>query len=562
MKPTAVEIDQKLREDFRRRLREFGQESATNDPVLAVLFRSFAKQLESLYSDVDHMRLALLDELVDGLGFEKRFARPAQTVVRFNLNDKTVHIPAGTELTGQAAAGQKLTFLTDAGIAVSAARIAFGLTYQSETLRLIPGIEMPEEILAAQPGLDGVHADLGPHSAIYIAIENLAPEHLSNHGLFFQLSSEAVQLRRAIRMESWCLVGPTGRFSAQGIMRPRAANAGQLELAWLSETAGETASAAETSGSEAPDLPDGFYEGRNFVLPTVPQSRRFTCLLPQAMQTPMERIFDRGKHVLQQPRAWLRIALPGAMSDLHTGIASIFLHTVTASNVECLNQTIYFEKQGTSIPVGNNGSSSRFIVAPLSIVGEQGFSYVPSFTPSAEPSIGRYRIKDGRIILTPGRRPGDIEEKYANLRIWVSAGKLGNSVEPGALRTFMRMAPVPGLSLLNLTAAAGGIDDEEYSDARTRFAAALMSRGRVVTRTDLTHAVRSFDRRVKEVKVEADLGRTNDGIQRVYHITIVLDRNAFTDPEEEGRVLREEVSNYLEQRILFDLKLVVELEWV
>src|SRR5262249_28164412 len=98
MKPTAAEIDQKLREDFRRRLREFGQESATTDPILAVLFWSFAKQLESLYSDVDRMRLALLNELVDGLGFEKRLARPAQTVMRFDLKEKTVFIPAGTEL--------------------------------------------------------------------------------------------------------------------------------------------------------------------------------------------------------------------------------------------------------------------------------------------------------------------------------------------------------------------------------------------------------------------------------------------------------------------------------
>jgi hypothetical protein len=560
MKPTAVEIDQKLREDFRRRLREFGEESATTDPVLSVVFRSFAKQLETLYSDVDHIRLALLDELVDGLGFEKRFARPSQTVVRFKLNEKTVHVPAGTELSGQAAAGQKLSFLTDGGIMVSSARIAFGLTYQAATLRLISGIEMPEDIAAAQPSLDGIHADLGPHAAIYLAIDNLAPEHLSNHGLFFQISSEAIQLSRSLLTESWCLANSNGGFSADGIMRPRFANAGLLQLAWLNSEMAP--GSAEASGSEFPDLPGGFYGGRNVLLPPVPLGKRFTCQAPQGMKVVLDRLFDRGKQVLQQPRAWLRIGLPGTMSDLHTGIASVFLHAVTASNVECLNETIYFEKQGTSIPIGNSGSSSRFVVAPLSIVGERGIPYVPSFTPSVEPWIGRYRLKDGRVILTPGRQADDIQDKYANLRIWVSAGKLGNSVEAGSLRTFMRTAPIPGLSLVNLTKAAGGIDDEDYSDARMRFAAALLSRDRVVTRTDLVQAVRSFDRRVKDVRIDADLERTNEGIERVHCVTAVLERSAFIDPEEEGRVLQNELRDYLEQRVLFDIKLVAELEWV
>src|SRR5579872_4050834 len=82
--PSAVEIDKKLRDDFRRRVKDFGITAEVTDPVLAVLFRTFAQQLETLYSETDRIRLALLDELMANLGMEPRMARPAQTLVRFD----------------------------------------------------------------------------------------------------------------------------------------------------------------------------------------------------------------------------------------------------------------------------------------------------------------------------------------------------------------------------------------------------------------------------------------------------------------------------------------------
>src|SRR5215469_2558545 len=83
---SAIEIDKKLRDDFRRRLKDFGISAELTDPVLAVLFRTFAQQLETLYSETDRIRLVLLDELLTNLGLEERMARPAQTVVRFLLS--------------------------------------------------------------------------------------------------------------------------------------------------------------------------------------------------------------------------------------------------------------------------------------------------------------------------------------------------------------------------------------------------------------------------------------------------------------------------------------------
>src|SRR5437016_13879579 len=99
-KASATEIDKKLRDDFRRRLKDFGVSAEVTDPVLAVLFRTFAGQLEVLYSETEHIRLALLDELITSLGFQRRTARPAQTIVGF-LAERSSHLlDFGTELMG------------------------------------------------------------------------------------------------------------------------------------------------------------------------------------------------------------------------------------------------------------------------------------------------------------------------------------------------------------------------------------------------------------------------------------------------------------------------------
>src|SRR5229473_1988642 len=95
---SASEIDTKLRDDFRRRLKDFGYPADVTDPILAILFRTFAQQLASLYEETDRIRLVLLDELIANLGIEPRMARPAQTVVRFLIEHGSTILPAGTEL--------------------------------------------------------------------------------------------------------------------------------------------------------------------------------------------------------------------------------------------------------------------------------------------------------------------------------------------------------------------------------------------------------------------------------------------------------------------------------
>ena len=230
---TAVEIDRKLREDFRKRLKEYGVSTDVTDPMLAVLFRTFAQQLEVLYSDTERIRLALLDELIGGLGLEKRMARPAQAIIRLSGANNTQLIEAGSSLLGEATTGGKLAFATDATIQVSNARICFGATYEDGQLRLMPGIEMPERFASARPSLEPVKVNLGPHPAIYLAIDPPANGSLSGHSFHFDLTPDAREVQRALEQETWCLCAASGEFSANGILRPCGGNAGVRELRWL-----------------------------------------------------------------------------------------------------------------------------------------------------------------------------------------------------------------------------------------------------------------------------------------------------------------------------------------
>jgi len=560
-KPTAVDIDRKLRDDFRRRLRDFGISAEATDPILAVLFRTLGGQLEELYSASDRIRLALLDELISGLGIEARRARAAQTVVRFLTGGSAEPVEAGTELIGEADTGDRLTFTTDVTINVSPARLAMVATYQNGELRLLPGFEMPDEIQSARPSLEPVRANLGAHPAIYLAIENLPEHHLSRHGVFIELGPDSSAVQRALHTEPWCLAANEGDLGATGILRPERTNAGIRELKWLVPERAKQADNSGKSEIEVADLPDGFYAGRVFVFPTIPASRRFLCGVPKAMQSAFQRVFGpETDKVLGQERAWVRISLPQNVPELHTAITNISLHAVTASNAECFNETINFETHGHSVPISREAGTSKYLVAPLSVFGETGGAYLPPFEPSADLDVGRYAIHNGRIQLDSAKQNGIDADTYANLRLWLTAGTVGNRVGPGQIQAFLKKGQARGLRIINPTAAAGGTDGEDLEQAQRRFAAALMSRDRIVTRADLETVVKSFDRRISNVSLALGLDRTDQGMQRVQKVRCRVDREEFVDPDEEIPILTQELRDHLEQRFLYDVAVSLKVE--
>ena len=556
---SALEIDRKLHQDFRRRLKDYGISAEATDPVLAVIFRTFAQEIEKIYLEAGRIRTSLLDEFLSGLQIEPRKPRPAQSVVRFFPNSKTsVLFPAGTELEAVAGTGERITFLNDAAVRVSNARIALAATYQDGFIQLLPGIEMPDALHAAHPSLDPIPARLGPQPALYLAIEDLPSTHLGRHSFFFEFGPDSHRILQALLSEPWCIAGSGGDFSSAGMLRPRRGNGGIRLLQWLVPAEKRD----DAMSQEAPELADGFFSGRVFVLPDIAEDRQFFCICPRGMPEALTRIFGReSNRVLATPRAWVRISFPPGLPSLHTGICGIALHAVTVSNVECFNQTIHFSSQGTSIPISREGGAKRHLVSPLAVLGESNSQYLHELEPSSDESVGRYAVRHGRIELRPAKKTDGSQEDYVNVRVWVTDGAIGNAVAPGQITCFRKAGMFDMLRVANPVPAAGGTDGEGFAEARARFAQALLSRDRIVTEADLLAALRAFDRRILDAKIHATLSRNSHGLERVHQVTAMLDRDGFVEPSIEVPLLQQELDNHLQGRFVHGIRLQLVFEW-
>lgn len=557
--PTILEIDHKLREDFRRRLKDFGISIDVLDPVLAVIFRTFAHQIETVYANTGRIRERLLDELISGIKLPSRHAHPAQTVVRFiSKGPHAKMLRAGTELNAKASSGERLSFATDVSIELSPAQIALALVYQEQQLQLLPGVDLSEQFAAHRPSYDPVRVNLGPQPAIFLAVENLGPGHLSHHGLFFDLSAGAYSIQQGLASEPWWFFDTEGELGNEGLMRPRRVNRGVRLLEWQ-----VSSSHSAQRGEGFPDLTDGFYAGRVFVFPEVAKERNLLCGVPRLLDTPLSRLAGQDLHSwFSTPRAWIKIPLPANVPALHTAIHGVVLHATTASNLFCQNQTIHFEKDGYSIPISRDHHGLRqMLVAPLSVSGLDNEIYRSTPGNTGNPAEGWYEITKDRVTLHPGFRPDGSRQTGANIRLWLTNGALGNLVAPGDITGFASSATFDQIRVNHLTAAAGGTDDEDYSDARRRFANALLTRGRIVTRSDLESAALSFDRRILEVDVKSEIERGDHGLHRVERLWITLDTDGFTRPDLELPVLQQELKQVLTSRMLHGTQLDIQFEW-
>jgi hypothetical protein len=591
--PGPTEIDHKLRQDFSRRLEDRGVSTVETDPILAVLFRSFAAQVADVYEQAKAtIPSAMLDELMTGLGAPERRAQAAQTVVKFSVDDGRQVFEAGTLLNGEGELREKLTFALDEAMAVSTAQIGLAAVYQHGSLRLHQGTELSKQFREARPSLEAVAVDLGPTPALFIAIDVDEETHLGHHSFYFELAPEAEDLLAHLKREVWCLIDDEGGVSAEGLLRPREGNAGARRLEWLVD--GDAAATAD-EGSVATDvaaLPEGFYGGRIFVFPEVSLERRFLVKTPRKMEAPLRRIFQAAeKNVLDQlfekRRAWLRIGLPSNVSAAAEDLARVVLHCATASNVELLNETIYFDRQGVAAPVGNGGGRAGFLVKPVSIKGERGGAYLHESEPSADELVGRYRFRLGMPEMGVGRGDGDdgwrtselrfqqgwleirpartlrgLVDGYANVRLLLSNGRLGNTVEAGKITTLLHRSTPRTLKITNLNRAAGGSDGDSFNESRRRFADLLLSRERPVTLPDLEAMVKAFEPKVRAVGAQSALERRSDGLHRVQQITIAMERESFALAEVEAEVVRRELEVELQRRALLGLEVRVKIEWM
>lgn len=557
--PTTLDIDRNLRDDFRRRVKDFGISVDATDPILAVLFRTFAQQIESVYADTGRMRQSLLDELMAGLQLPHRLAHPAQTVVRFaSRSHRAKILRAGTELNAKASTGERLTFGLDATIQVSAARIALALAYQDQQLQLLPSVEMTESLQAYRPSIDPVKVNLGAQPALLIAIEDLPPTLLRRHALFFELGPGSFLLQEAFSKEPWWVFNENGTLDGEGLMRPQRANSGVYELNWQLK-----ADRPSKSEKELPEIPDGFYSGRQFVFPDMDENCKLLCRVPRFLDGAMAKICGRDmSSFFNTPRIWIKIPLPPGIPALRNAINGIVLHAMTASNVFCRNQTIQFERDGLSIPVGRSSIGIReMLVAPLSVSSLANEPYEAGLRPRRDASVGWYELHNDRLTLHPGIDPDGQAQKAANVRLWLTNGKLGNRVGPGEITGFAHSATFDDISVRHVTAAAGGTNGDDYASTQRRFAEALLSRGRIVTRADLEASTLSFDRRILAVEVRSQIERQPEGLRRMERLWVTLDENGFTEPEVELPVLQQGLENYLKQRLIQGILLEVRFEW-
>lgn len=557
----VLEIDRKLREDFRRRVKDFGISTETTDPLLAVLFRTVAQQIDQVYSDTGRLRQSLLLELMQGLHMQQFLARPAQAAVRLvNTQPEARLLRAGTELNAVASSGERMTFSLDATLEVSQARLAAAFTYQNQELRLIPGVQMSDAMEALRPSLEPVPVALGPESALFLAFEKMPASLIGRHGLFFDLGPGTYPVQHALCHEPWWIFGEDGELSGEGLLRPRRSNGGVYELQF------QVGSKAHETDEGMPGIPDGFYSGRQFVFPEMTTDngleRRLLCACPRLLEPALSRILGRDFNALAgTPRLWLRISVPKGTPALHHAVTGILLHSMTASNIFTRNRTVDFERDGTSVPLVRQNETPEHLVAPISVMSVRNEPYAAGNQPLADATAGRFELQNDRLTLYPGAHEDGTPHSAVNVRLWLTNGELGNRVGPGGITSFSNPAALTGVQIMPLTAAAGGSDGENAATAERRFADALSTRGRIVTRNDLVTAALAVDRRILDATTRSGMERRDEGLRRVERLQVTLDSNAFTQPEIELPALRSQVDSALRPRLVHGLELEVEFLW-
>jgi hypothetical protein len=414
---------------------------------------------------------------------------------------------------------------------------------------------MTKELEDARPSFEGAPAELGNNPAIYIAVDVDDAEHLSRHGVYFELLPEARDLAAYLKREVWCLIDDEGGIRAEGLLRPRTASGGVRKLEWM------------VGGAEPREealLPEGFYGSRSFVFPYVPSNRRFLTRIPMKMDAPLGRIFQQSgrKNLFDARRAWLRIGLPKEAANISDDLIRVALHCATASNIEALNETVNFSGDGVTVPLTTGGGRARHLVKMLSVKGERGSKYMLDTEPSADEGAGRYRVRQSRLEIEPARTVRGEADAYVNVRALLSNGELGNDVAAGGIKGFLNRTTPRTLELRNITGAAGGDDGANLMETRRRFTEMLLSRERPVTYPDLEAMTRAFEPKIRAVEAVPRLERGADGLHRVQMVTITLGREDFVLPEIEAEILKRELESSLQERSLLglEIRVVVKLE--
>ena len=154
-------------------------------------------------------------------------------------------------------------------------------------------------------------------------VSNVPPTLLNRHGIFFELGPGSYPVQHALSHEPWWLFNNHGELGGEGLLRPQRSNAGVYQLQF------QTGGNESTSMLDAPlpSIPDGFYAGRQFVFPAMPDAVPFLCRVPLLLEPALTRLLNRNAaSALNEPRLWIKIPMPPGIPSLHHAIGGVVLH--------------------------------------------------------------------------------------------------------------------------------------------------------------------------------------------------------------------------------------------
>src|SRR5205085_7520515 len=117
---SGTNIANKLQDDYRKMLGEYGIVADGQDPVLSAFFKTIGARIESIATHAERVtRKQTLEGLVCALGIPAKRASAAQTVVRFSVPKNFKLFEHFTALVCQASNGDRLIFRTDEDLIAS-----------------------------------------------------------------------------------------------------------------------------------------------------------------------------------------------------------------------------------------------------------------------------------------------------------------------------------------------------------------------------------------------------------------------------------------------------------
>lgn len=549
---TAAQVAGDLRRDFEAAMRRESDGPFLPDPVVAVLFQALAAQVGQVYEEArKEFPVAVLEDLMEGLGMPPRLAQPAQTVVRFSGIEQREPVGPDTPLTGYSRTGNLLGFAPDEEIELSPTTLAFAAVYEAGQLYAVSGARVPGGP-AIPPG--GVPLDLTAAPTLYLAFD-VDEAHLGGLGVFVDGDGRVTE---ALGRSPWQLLDARGCVYEEGVLRAWPGRAGVRRLGWLREG---PPSGAGGDAARVLELAPGPYGARVWILPHIPAERRHRSGPPPALAEAAALLVpEEAAGALDRPLAWVQIPLPAELSGVADAVQRIEANCVTASNVEVCSEYITFDRMGSAFRVVPEGKPGAHVVGVLSVVGQRGDRYAEDSSIDAPAGAGRWRCREGRVEVRPARHLTGQSDYHAVVRMLLSDGAGGNEVDVGQVcRINASLANVTA-QVTSLAVSREGKPPPAHADIKLRFAELLRTRERVVTAADMEVTARAFEPRITAVEVH---GRTEPGlggVARVVRVTARVRRSDFADPEAELPRLRALLREHLQARAVLGHQVRVDVE--